>query len=247
VELFESGDFKSALFQFEALAQHATDSKEKAGFLLDQANCYTRLGCEEDADRCLAEARKLAGNDRIGLLISELGHACFLLEQNRLAEALGVLDLLRDQNRDLFDETEFLALRRDVQLQRSFVLVQLNRYHEALPDLQEICAAQPDGEAFTLLARCYYELKQYATAEQTFVMAAEHGISDDSRAAFHYYCGRNYYELGNFAKAKQEFMLSAQSGNTTPPRTQVYQMLAATCRLLGGHEDAARYAAMGAA
>jgi len=247
VELFENGDFEEALQQFSALAEHASDPKEKTGFVLDQANCYAHLGRDEQAERCLAEAKSLAGTDEAGRLIAELGHACFLLERQRFNEALTVLDLLRDAHCGLLNQSDFLALRRDVGLQRSFVLIQLSRYREALPDLEVICDTQPDGEALSLLARCHLELKQYAIAEQSFLLAAQYGIPDESRAAFHYYCGRNYYELGNFGKAKQEFVLSAQAGTTPAPRAQVYEMLAATCRLLGGHEDAARYAAMGAA
>lgn len=247
VELFENGDFENALQQFSLLAEHASDPKEKAGFVLDQANCYAHLGNDEQAECCLAEAKALAGTDQAGRLITELGHACFLLERKLFNDALVILNLLRDEHRGLLQQPDFLALRRDVDLQRSFVLVQLNRYGEALPELENVCENQPDGEALSLLARCRLELKQYQAAEQSFLLAAQHGIPHDARAAFHYYCGRNYYELGNFNKAKQEFVLSAQAGTTPAPRAQVYEMLAATCRLLGGDEDAARYAAMGAA
>lgn len=247
VELFDAGDFAGALLQFTALAHLASDPKEKAGFLLDQASCYAQLGCDEDAERCLAEANELVGRDPVGLLITELGRACFLLEHNRFADALAILNRLWEENRELLKQSELPGLGRDIRLQRSFVLIQLTRYCEALPDLQAICTEEPDGEACSYLARCYYELKRHAAAEHSFLLAAQHGISDESRAAFHYYFGRNYYELGNFAKARQEFVLSAQAGTSTPPRSQVYEMLAATCRLLGGHEDAARYVAMGAA
>ncbi len=247
VELFENGDFEGALQQFSALAERASDPNEKAGFVLDQANCYAHLGQDEQAERCLTEAKSLAATDEAGRLIAELGDACFLLERKRFNEALAALDALRDAHCGLLNQSDFLALRRDVGLQRSFVLVQLNRYSEALPELETICNTQPDGEALMLLARCHLELKQHETAEQSFLLASRHGIPDESRAVFHYYCGRNYYELGNFGKAKQEFVLSAQAGTTPAPRAQVYEMLAATCRLLGGHEDAARYAAMGAA
>lgn len=247
VELFEMGRVEEALLQFAALAHHASDPKEKAGFLLDQANCYARLGRNQEAERCLAEARVLAESDQAGRLITELGNACFLLEQKRYGEALSVLNLLNDVHGGLLEEPDFLPLRRDISLQRSFVLIQLSRYSEALPELEGVCEVQPDAEALSLLARCRLELRQHEAAEQSFLLAIEHGVPDDTRAAFHYYRGRNYYESGDFGKAKQEFVLSAQAGSTPAPRAQVYEMLAATCRLLGGHEDAARYAAMGAA
>jgi tetratricopeptide (TPR) repeat protein len=247
VELFESGDFDGALLQFAALCRESVDPKEQAGFLLDQANCYMQLERPDDAERCLNEARELSGSDQCGRLIVGLSHACLLLEQDCFAEALEALNVLLEESELVLDKPEFLALRRDVQLQRVFVYIQLNRYREALPDLEAICSAQPDGEALHFLARCYYELKQYLAAEAAFTLAVEHGIPDEQRASFHYHRGRNYYELGEFAKAKQEFVLSAGEATSMPPRSQVYEMLAATCRLLGGHEDAARYAAMGAA
>jgi len=247
VELFEMGDFEGALLQFTTLAEHASDPKEKAGFLLDQATCYTRLGRDERAERCLEDARTLATTDRTGWLITELGYACLLLEQKRFVEALSVLNLLRGEHNELVADPGLSLLRRDLDMQRSFVLIQLSRYHEAIPDLEAICETQPDGEALSLLARCHLELRQYEAAEECFLLADQCGIPDDSRAAFHYYRGRNYYELGDFTKAKQELVLSAEAGSTPTPRAQVYEMLAATCRLLGGHEDAARYAAMGAA
>ena len=247
VELFEMGNFEEALRRFSALAHHASDPKEKAGFLLDQANCHSRLGRNQDAERCLAEARALAHTDQAGRLITELGSACFLLEQERYTEALSVLDLLSVARGGSLEEPELLALHREISLQRGFILIQLGRYSEALPELKSVCETQPDGEALSLLARCRLELKQHEAAERSFMLAVEHGIPDESYSAFHYYRGRNYYEAGEFGKAKQEFVLSAQAGSTPAPRAQVYEMLAATCRLLGGHEDAARYAAMGVA
>lgn len=247
VELFEIGDFEEALRQFSALADQVSDPNAKAGFLLDQANCHTLLGRNHEAELCVAQARTLVETDQVGGLITELGTACFLLEQKRYVEALSAFNLLSNAHAGLLEQPDFQTLRRDISLQRGFILIQLNRYSEALPDLESACETQSDGEALLLLARCRLELKQHEAAEQMFLLAMEQGIPDDCYSAFHYYRGRNYYEWGDFCKAKQEFVLSAQAGTTPTPRAQVYEMLAATCRLLGGHEDAARYAAMGVA
>jgi tetratricopeptide (TPR) repeat protein len=245
VEHFESGDYENALQQFAALVEGTSDPREKAGFLLDQANCYAQLGDDKEAHRCLELANQFAGDDPMNRLIGELERTCLQVERGQLQDALSALTDLLERNKTTLKRAEFVGLRRELQMQKGVVLFQLARYDGALPDLVAICEEYPDDESLLYLGRCYHELGRYAAAAQSFSRAIELGVSDESRAAFHYYFGRTYYELGEFAKAKQQFMLSAQNGEPSAPHRQVEKMLEATCRLLAGHENAALYAARG--
>jgi tetratricopeptide (TPR) repeat protein len=212
VELFESGDYAGALRHFVSLAREVHDPREKAGVLLDQANCYWQLGLEDQAEHCLATAHELVGADPIGSLTTRLGQACLLIEQGRFQNALIVIDRVLADSRDLLEHSEFHCLRREVTLQRSVVLIHLARYCDAVPDLEAVLAEQPDGETYAYLARCYYEVKRHADAQRCFDLAIQHGLAEESHATLHYFWGRNYWELGEFVKARQHLRLSAQTG-----------------------------------
>lgn len=245
VEFFESGDYEAALQQFAALVEQTPDSHERAGFLLDQANCYLELGRFEEADHCLAAGNELVGSDPIGRLGAQLGRACCLIEQDRFQDALKALDDLLKESNEILGRADLRGLRREAKLQRSVVLIHLTRYCDAVPDLEEVCTEQPDGEVYSHLARCYYEIKRHADADRNFALAFQHGVPEESQPAFHYFYGRNYWELGDFAKAKQAFMISAQMESPSASQSHVHEMLAATSRLLAGQADAVTYTALG--
>lgn len=125
-------------------------------------------------------------------------------------------------------------------MQRGFLLMQLDRYQEALPILEEVRSFQSGGEICCHLGRCYHGLGRHLSAQQHLLLAAEAGVPEDWQAAFHYYLGCSYHELGQFALAKQQFLFCIQAEAADAP-AKVYQKLAAACSQLGGHEDAAHY------
>ena len=232
-----SGKFDEALAQFKSLESDSVDAADKAGFLLDQATCYSELGRMEEARACVARAKLLVIADleasaQIDLFAAKL----FIKEGNREA-AIQALSCLLGTYADWLSTKQGESLYQEIQTERAFTLMHMLRYEKARPILERVVKFPLDKEieacARCHLGRCYFELKEDSLAKEQFLEANRIGVPEDWEANFHFHFGYTLYNLRSFKEAKREFVLCLQSGPPGPPTSLKYQMLAATSRKLG--------------
>ena len=242
LKLSSAGRFRPAADSFRALASRSNDSLEKANYLIEEAECHRHLMEYDEAANCAAEAKALVKSDVISCMQIEYFEAKLLISQGKREEALHMLSgLLRDHPNDL-TEGEGRELYEQIQVERGFTSMHLERYADASPLLAEAATfelpASCRSEVLCHFVRCCCELGRYADAKEQFQLAELLGISDEWAATCRYYWGYSLYELGDFAAARRQLILCLQSGTDGPPRSYVYKLLAAVCRKLGEREEA---------
>lgn len=244
-KLSSVGKFQLAADSFRSLASQSDEPLEKANYLIEEAECRRRLMEYNEASRCAAEAKNLVGDDVVSCMQITYFEARLLASQEKREEALDMLSrLLRDHQKDL-TEGEGRELYEQIQTQRSFTLMHLERFAEARPLLEEVTTFELPtdwrSDARCQLGRCYFEFRRYADAREQFQAAEALGISDEWATTCRYYLGYSLYELGDFTAARRQLILCLQSGTDGPPRSYVYKLLAAVCRKLGDREQAGIY------
>jgi tetratricopeptide (TPR) repeat protein len=245
LKLSDAGRFRPAADSFRTLASQSNDPLEKANYLIEEGECHRQLREYDGAAKCAAEAKALAKSDAMSCLQIQYFEATLLISQEKREEALDMLSkLLRDHPNDL-TEGEGRELYEQIQVQRSFTLMHLERYADASPLLEEAATFElPAGgrsEVLCHLGRCYFALGRYADARERFQLAEVLGISDEWAATFRYDFGYSLYELGDFTASRRQLILCLQSDTDGLPRSYVYKLLAAVCRKLGEREEARTY------
>jgi tetratricopeptide (TPR) repeat protein len=120
--------------------------------LIEEGECHRQLREYDGAAKCAAEAKALAKSDAMSCLQIQYFEATLLISQEKREEALDMLSkLLRDHPNDL-TEGEGRELYEQIQVQRSFTLMHLERYADASPLLEEArLSSYPPGAA----AKCF--------------------------------------------------------------------------------------------
>ena len=244
-KLSHAGKFQLAADGFRSLASQCDDPLEKANYLIEEAECRRRLTEYNEASRCVAEARNLVGDNAISGMQITYFEARLLVSQDKREEALDILSkILKDHPTDL-ENGEGRELYEQIQVQRGFALMHLERYAEASPLLEEVATfklpADWRSDVLCHLGRCYFEFRRYADAREQLRQAKVLGINDGWSATYHYYLGYSLYELEDFAAARRELVLCLQSETHGPPQSYVYRLLAAVCRKMGDREEARMY------
>ena len=225
-----------------------TDSDEplkRVAILLEGADLCQQQGRIQDAENLIAEAKHLAAGNRQACAEIDLFLAISLLNANKREEGVRNLSAILVKYADWFKNPDSRDVYEIVQLQRAFSLVHLQRNEEALPLLEEALSFQLEiavqSDLHCQLGRCYHELAQYHQAKVQFERADVLGVGEDWRSTYHYYFGYTLFQLRDFQQAKRQFIMCLQSGDIGPPESMRYAMLAATCRKLGEHSEAALY------
>lgn len=246
--LSNAGKFQLAADSFKSLASHSKEPLEKANYLIEEAECHRQLREFERASECVTKARELASSDVIASLQIRYFEATLLISQDKCEEGLDVLStILRDHSKEL-QHGEGCELYEEIQIQRGFTLMHLERYADARPLLEEATTfalpANRRSDVQCHLGLCYFKLGFYADASLQFQQAETIGISDEWVSTFHYYWGYTLYEVGEFAVARRQLLLCLQSGASGPPRSYAYKLLAAICRKAGDRKQARMYEKM---
>jgi tetratricopeptide (TPR) repeat protein len=245
LKLSSTGRFRLAADSFRALASRSNDSLDRANYLIEEAECHRRLMEYDEAAKCVANAKDLAKGDVLSCMQINYFEATLLIAQEKREDALDILSrLLRDHPKDLI-EGEGRELYEQIQVARGLTLMDLERYADASPLLEEaatfVLPAGCRSEVLCHLGRCCCELGRYADAREQFQLAELLGISDEWAATCRYYLGYSLYKLGDFPTARRQLILCLQSGTDGPPRSYVYKLLAAVCRKLGERKEARTY------
>jgi tetratricopeptide (TPR) repeat protein len=245
LKLFNAGRFRLAADSFSALASRSNDSLEKANYLIEKAECHRQLMEYGEASNCAAAAKALAKSDAVSVMQINYFEATLLVSQEKREEALDMLSrLLKDHAKDL-TEGEGRELYEQIQLQRAFTLMHLERYADANPLLDEAATfelpASSRSDVLCNLGQCCFERGRYPDAGEQFKLAEVLGIGDEWAATCRYYWGYSLYELGDFTAARRQLILCLQSGADGPPPSYVYKLLAVVCRKLGEGKEARAY------
>lgn len=244
-KLSNAGKFQLAVDSFRSLASQSIDPLEKANYLIEEAECHRHLMEFDKAGQCTTEAKQLVGSDVIASLQIRYFDATLLISQGRRDEALAELSkILKDHSQDL-QQGEGRELHEQIQIERGFTLMHLERYADARLALEEVAtfvlSADRRSDVQCHLGRCYFELGLYAEARLQFQQAEIIGISDEWSLPFHYYWGYTLYKEKEFAAARRQFLLCLQTGDSGPPASYVYKILAAVCSKEGDHKQARVY------
>jgi tetratricopeptide (TPR) repeat protein len=131
-ELCSLGKFREAIEHLQILLSQDVPPIQRAGYLIDQANCYSELRQFEDAARCFADARKLAVDDTMARAQIDLCAAQALLADDRRERGLEALSEMLSKYADFFqNDKESRELYEQVQLQRGFSLMHGSKYKDA--------------------------------------------------------------------------------------------------------------------
>lgn len=243
--LCDAGRFADALLLFRELERDSDNTLEAAGYLVDAATCYLRIGNPEAARECVSKARELAANDALAQAQIDFFEATELIEAGEQEQGVEALSRILDYASAWLNSNESRELYERVQIQRAFTLMHLSKGAEARPILEEAASFDLENDVKSSvhchLGRLNHESKEYALAKQNFVVAEKLGVRDNWAAAFHYYFGFALYELKEFDAARRQLILSVQSGPSGPPASYRYKMLAAVSRKLGEWDRAREY------
>lgn len=244
-KLCDSSKFDEALRFFKELESDSSDPSEIAGYLLDEATCYTNIGNTSEANKCISKARTLIGGDPLALAQIDYLTASLLIEDGRREEGLQALADIVSRNPPWLKSKQGRELYEKIQIQRGFTLMHLCKSTDAHPLLEEASSFQLEDDVRSSvhchLGRCYHELGRYSLAKKQFVAAQRLGIPEEWEGTFHYYYGYTLYQLKEFDAAKRELILSLQTGSNGPPAPYKYKLLAAIYRKLADHAQARRY------
>lgn len=245
LQLARTGKLREAIRHFKELASQSPDLHEKATFLIEEANCHRQLQQFEEANACVNEAKKFTGRDALAAAQVDYFEATLLIAEGKSEEGLRALSIIVEKYPNELADQEGRALHEQIEMQRAFALIQLDRNEDARVILEEVIQLPLSDEyrrdVHCHLARCYFELGHYGLAREQSELVEKLGPSDDWATTFHYYFGYTLYELKEFALAKRQLLLCLQSGPNGPPQSYVYKLLAAIHRKLGESDKARQY------
>ena len=243
--LRENGRVEEALRIYRSLGEATDDPDEKASLLLNESTCFAILGLTREARDRFKKALKVQGSAAWQTTFFNFHNACLLSQEGEWEKALDAFNtLLRNESEALKEHD----LYQDVQQRRAFMLVRLERHHEALPILKNALPTANHASARSLvlcnLGAASLELQQYEEAERYFLEALEIGVPKEWQGYANVALGRVWYQFGFFEKAKKQFekcIEKAHEGEYKVSLPFVHEWLAATCRSLGDLEGAERY------
>jgi tetratricopeptide (TPR) repeat protein len=245
LKLKQSGRLEEALREFHAVAESASDLKDKVIVLLNEVSCASILRRFDYARELLRQVANILPEDSQLEIELRLHEASILIDEGKYSDALQALDALLPDCMQLRN-TEYSYIYEGLQVRRGYMLVHLGRYKEAYEQLREAVTfdlQEADKELVTFyLGLCSYELNELETAKRYFKYVISSNLDADLVVRSHYYNGLALYRTGAMAWAKQEFeACEAKVAGSSIPKAALYEMLAATSESLGQDREAARY------
>ena len=250
IALSDSGRGEDAVRELHSLAEELRDGPdtERGLVLLNEAICLSRLGRPlEDAKGLLNEASALLGPDETMRALVDYTDASFYMgytDRNPTKALEKFNRALRKHARILRDPRTRELLYGEIQLRRGLLLVELERYKEARPVLEEALTldVEKDAAFHFNLGSCYTELHEWNLAKQQLLQALEKGLPDDRVVRAHFYLGIVYFRTKAYGKALREFeFCEANISKSTMPLRVLYKWLALTCQSTGREENARKY------
>ena len=246
VALRDSGQLEEAAHAFRALVQVASEPERKAILMLGEAGCLGRLGRLEEALRVLREGKRLLPPQSPLMLDFDLAEACMPTGVGRYEEAFKKLNKALEKNAESLRHPDRRYLYEEHTYRKALLLVELARYAEAAPLLEEALGFDlppaEKGDTCHRLAVCLYHQGEGERAKELFEKALALGGKDCHPMRSRFSLGVIHLNAGAYARALQEFeTVLPQADEAKIPRKTVYKWLAASCRGLGLEDDARKY------
>lgn len=239
---------REALEGIEIRLRSTSDRNQRAYLSFSKASCYGILGRFKEARMQLKLAlQETQTADSDGQITFDFMEAMLLQREGRYKEALGSFDAALQQHSKRLNQAELRFMYEDIQDRRGFLLVQLNRFQEAIPVLRECLsfASQDSSQEIHLsLGFCYDGVALTELAKQEYLNAISFSVRNVFEAQARYRLALLYFQSGAFAQSKYhlELILSAQIKDIPNlPMHYVYQLLSQSCARLGEEENATRY------
>lgn len=247
--LRDSGHVDEAITEFRSLSAKADDSNEKASLMLNEMRCYSSLGQLTKAEHILSQIRSLAPDDTVVNVNVDFGAACLLAQRGEFKKALLEYERILQEYVSLLARPEYRNLYQDIQQRRGVAFVNLGKYAEALPILEQATTfttlgVEGEQEIRLYLGISYNGLHQEGRAKKEFLAVIAFNIENDIEAQAHYRVGVLYFREGAFAQAKQQLerLLQTHQGEIPNlPVKYVYEQLSRACHYLGEERNAKEY------
>ncbi len=248
-ELIDAGRIEEALELFESVLKSVSDPVDRAYPAYGVAKCLWKMGRKEEARKHLQEIIGGLPEGHFGRLDLQFINARWYWEEGKFEEALQILDSVLPRSREYLDVPEGQELYRDIQVSRGILLAEFERSREAIPVLEETLSLdlwnEQRAEVLYHLGICYYDLENRDLAKEKIQAAIQAGLQNSWAVRAHHYLGLIHFQNRAYAWAKQEFEFSERHADEVGfSRKAVLDMLCHTCRRLGLHDEAERYAAL---
>src|SRR5712664_3240202 len=257
--LRDEGRFKEAITEFTRLAEDTPDPIDKAGILLNAATTLRALGECDLARSKLDAVRELvppsqgacsnieSDSRSVFLTISvEIEEADICRVEGNKKEALAKLDDLMSRCCHKLQEPDFRGSYENIQTLRGFLLVDLGRWNEALPILEEAQSfEEPKALIDFYLGYCYVAAHEHAKGRDRLLNALRSGLPHQLEFRAHCALGKAYHKLEYYAQAKLEFEKCIETADTSYIwEHEIWRWLEITCRHLGLKDEAEKYAGL---
>lgn len=218
-ELRDEGKLREAFDEFLGVAAGIDDPIDKAGVLLNAVTTLNVAGEYEEARRHLSAARLLVPSLAESLVEGQYDDRLFKLQasldfedaeifsfEGRLEIALAKFDSILEKYGQRLQQLQFRETYEMVQSRRGFLRVDLGRWREALPVLEEAESFEGrKSEIYFYLGHCYVSNGEYGRAVEKFVKAQRIGLPQNLEFPAHCSLGIAYYALKDYAQARVEF------------------------------------------
>lgn len=251
ISLKDSGRFDDALAEYCELSKLASTADENVAALTGKLNCLLHLGRVEEARKCLTNIKEfLPGTTDPEFHVNvKFVESCTLESEGLIQEALNLLNEMITDDSDLLNLAENRDLYEEVQVRRAILLLGLDQLRKAKPLFEEALSFETDlREVHYGLGVCYFDMKDNRKAQEHFLTALKSELQRTLEGRARYYLGIIYCKDGRYAKAKLEFELAETMAlESSLSKKHIYDWLVETCRALGLHSEAKRYAQLKAA
>jgi|ERR1700723_126190 len=241
--LDRSGKSDEALSGLNELESECADVEDKALILMAISDCLGKLGRYPESRQAIERASALVGLQNRFYPRLAFKDAYIDIYAENWKKALSKIDAIQKESYDALLLPDNADLVEQLHISRGIVLVELHRYREALPLLEQAAVVSPDDVVvLTYLGACYFDAEKLDEAKECFLKALRLGLDSSYRSKAHYFLGSIYYAQGKFGWAKQEFENSLDSGEDAKFSGQnVYEYLRRTSQALGLDDEAERY------
>lgn len=245
-----SGQLHESIRQSELLLNAMEDANDRASILENILICNLMLGRLSQARQALEELRMITISDAEVRLNAEFCEPRLLVEEGRREEAVRLYASILQNNSGLLKEEGLRYLYEDIQYRLALTLIDLQRYIEAIPLLEEAVSTFSYDNVFDAqqchfaLGICYEQTKAIQKAKAEFLRVVSCDLKTDIEERARYRLSILLFQEGAFAQAKHQLemiLTNHPTDKAVVARRYVYEQLSHTCRQLGDDTNAKGY------
>jgi len=232
--LRKAGRLEDALKEYGALAASASNTADRAAFMLSQVSLLCEMGESASARKLWNDAKGILPQQSEFSALAKFAESDILMTEGRYSQMLDKLDEIERFHSTLLDSAEYGFLRETIRARRGIALALLKRPDEALSLLEGAHRVEPtDGTICFYLSSCYFNQALYAKARDMLIEAFQHGIPTHLQYRAHFALGLTYYHLRSLARALEQFELCLKAPQSIREELDLNAWLAATRKYLG--------------